>query len=106
MEVGVGIIGLGNVGKGTIEILHQNASCIREKLGFALTVKAVCSRSLEPSGFPELDSTVLRTNKWRDVVCDPSVDVVVEAIGGMSSASQIITEALGTHKSVVTANKE
>jgi homoserine dehydrogenase len=106
MEVGVGIIGLGNVGKGTVEILRQNASSIREKLGFALTVKAVCSRSLEPSGIPELDSTVLRTNTWREVVCDPSVDVVVEAIGGISTASQIITEALGTHKSVVTANKE
>jgi homoserine dehydrogenase len=106
MEVGVGIVGLGNVGKGTLEILQQNASSIREKLGFALTIKAVCSRSLERSGLPELNSAVLRTNNWRELVCDPAVDVVVEAIGGISSASQIIGEAFLQHKSVVTANKE
>jgi homoserine dehydrogenase len=106
MEVGVGIVGVGNVGLGTIEILTQNAASIREKLGFSLTVKAVCSRSIQQKSLPHLPSSVARKTNWRDVVCDPEVDVVVEVIGGTGTASHVIEEALRERKSVVTANKE
>jgi homoserine dehydrogenase len=106
MEVGVGIVGLGNVGLGTLEILQHNAPSIREKLGFPLSVKAVCSRSVLQKTLPALDPGVLRTDNWREVVCNPAVDVVVEVIGGTATASHIIDEALKERKSVVTANKE
>ena len=46
MEVTVGLIGLGNVGQGTLQILTENAKSIAEKLGFPLVVKAVCSRNI------------------------------------------------------------
>jgi homoserine dehydrogenase len=91
---------------GALEILHHNAPSIREKLGFLLTIKAVCSRSLQQKSLPQLDPGVLRTNNWREVVSNPTVDVVVEAIGGTGTASHIIEEALLQRKSVVTANKE
>ena len=45
-EVNVGIIGLGNVGSGTLAILTENAEQIALKLGFQLKVKALCSRSI------------------------------------------------------------
>ena len=45
-EVNVGIIGLGNVGSGTLAILTENAEQIALKLGFQLRVKALCSRSI------------------------------------------------------------
>lgn len=106
MEVTVGIIGLGNVGLGTLEILAENASSIREKLGFALSVKAVCTRSFKQKKLPPLDGAVVRTSDWREVIRDPKIDIVVEAIGGTATAGHIIEEALRQHKSVVTANKE
>lgn len=106
MEVGVGVIGLGNVGLGTLEILSANAVSIRDKLGFPLTVKAVCSRSVHGKSLPPLGPEVHRTGDWREVVCNPEVDVVVEVIGGTGTASQIIETALKERKSVVTANKE
>ena len=106
MNVGIGIVGLGNVGLGTLQILAENAEHIRSKLGFSLTVKALCSRSIFEKALPPLDGDVLRTTNWREVVCDPEVDVVAELIGGTATASQIIEEALREHKSVVTANKE
>lgn len=105
MEVGVGIVGLGNVGSGTLEILTQNAASIREKLGFALSIKSVCSRTIESKQL-NIGGRVMRTSNWRDVVCDPEVDVVVEAIGGTATAGHLIEEALRERKSVVTANKE
>ena len=106
MEVGIGVIGLGNVGLGALEILTENANSIREKLGFALKIKSVCSRSVHQKNLPRFESDVTRTTNWKEIVCDPEVDVVVEAIGGTGTASHIIEEALRERKSVVTANKE
>ena len=80
MEVGVGIIGLGNVGGGTLQILTENARSIEEKLGFPLRVKVVCSRSVHKKSLA-LDGTVLLTTDWRDVVADPEVDIVAEPGG-------------------------
>lgn len=106
MEVGVGIVGLGNVGLGALQILVENATAIEEKLGFALKVKAVCSRSVRQKTLPWIDGTVARTANWREVVHNPEVEIVVELIGGTATAGQLIEEALRQRKSVVTANKE
>jgi len=106
VEVTVGVIGLGNVGLGTLQILAENEKSIQEKLGFPLRVKAVCSRNVDQKKLPELPASVVRTPNWRDVVCDPEVDIVVEVIGGTGTAAQVIEEALRQRKSVVTANKE
>lgn len=106
MEVAVGIVGLGNVGLGTLQILTESASSIHEKLGFALNVRAVCSRNIQQKKLPSLNEPVVRTANWRDVVCDPEIDIVVEAIGGSGTSLHVIEEALRRRKSVVTANKE
>jgi len=105
-EVNVGIIGLGNVGMGTVEILVGNAVSIREKLGFPLKVKAVCSRSVQQKKLPDFGEPVMRTADWNEVVSHPDIDIVVEAIGGTGLAGQIIERAVEKGKSVVTANKE
>jgi homoserine dehydrogenase len=106
MEVGVGIVGVGNVGTGTLQILAENAHSIEEKLGFPLRVKAVCSRSIHSKSLLGLDASVLRTTEWREVVAHPEVDIVAELIGGAGTAGQLIEGAFHAHKSVVTANKE
>lgn len=106
MDVSVGIVGLGNVGLGTLQILTDNAKSIGEKLGFALKVKAVCSRTVQQKKLPCSDAALVKTSDWREVVADPEVDIVVEAIGGTATASHVIDEALRQRKSVVTANKE
>ena len=105
MDVKVGIVGLGNVGLGTLQILAENAKSIEEKLGFPLMVKTVCSRNVEQKSLPAIDG-VVRTADWREVVCDPQIDIVVELIGGTATAGHVIEEALRQRKSVVTANKE
>ena len=106
MEVGVALVGLGNVGSGTLEILTENSVQIREKLGFSLKVKAVCARSFANKRLPPLAPGVLQTTSWRDVCCHPEVDVVVEVIGGTDDAASLIEASLRAGKSVVTANKE
>ncbi len=101
--INVGIIGLGNVGAGTLQILQENADQIALKLGFPLCVRAVCSRNL--SNKPATDGAI-RTTDWREVVSHPDIHIVAELIGGTGVAREIIDAAIANGKSVVTANKE
>jgi homoserine dehydrogenase len=105
-EVGLGIIGLGNVGSGTLTILAENAEQIALKLGFQLKVKAVCSRTVHSKNLPAALGPVMRTTDWREVVAHPDVQIVAELVGGTSVASEIFDAAIAHKKSVVTANKE
>jgi homoserine dehydrogenase len=105
-EVNVGIVGLGNVGIGTLTILTENAEQIALKLGFQLRVKALCSRSLAAKKLPAGLSSAVQTTNWRDVVTHPEVDIVAELVGGTGVAREIIDAAIQNRKSVVTANKE
>jgi len=104
--VNVGVVGLGNVGSGTLEVLAANAGQIEQKLGFPLRVTMVCSRSAETKKLPDALGRVKRTSDWRQVVTDPDVDIVAELVGGTSVAAEIIDGATANRKSVVTANKE
>jgi homoserine dehydrogenase len=105
-DVHVGVIGLGNVGSGTLAILAANADQIALKLGFRLHVAAVCSRSVNSKPIPGIPDSALRTTDWREVVAHPQVDVVAELVGGTAVASEIIEAAIANGKSIVTANKE
>ncbi|MBC7927949.1 MAG: homoserine dehydrogenase [Bryobacteraceae bacterium] len=105
-RVNVGIVGLGNVGMGTIAVLTENQQQIALKLGFDLKVEALCSPSVSKKVFPPQLAGALRTTDWREVVCHPDVDIVVELIGGTGVAREVILEAIQQRKSVVTANKE
>ena len=104
--VNLGVIGLGNVGSGTLDILAENADQITLKLGFPLRVAAVCSRHVSGKKLPAALGSPLRTTNWREVVEHPDVQIVAELIGGTSVARKVIEAAADAGKSVVTANKE
>lgn len=105
-EVNVGLVGLGNVGMGTLAILTENASQIALKLGFHLRVKAICSPSIRDKKLPAGMDSVFQTPNWQEVVTHPEVDIVAELVGGSGVAREIIDAAIANRKSVVTANKE
>lgn len=105
-EVNVGIVGLGNIGSGTMTILAENADQIALKLGFRLNVTAVCDLLIDSKQVPEALGPVLRTADWREVTGHPEVDIVLELVGGTTVAADIINAAIDNGKSVVTANKE
>ena len=105
-DVGVGIVGLGNVGSGTITILAENAEQIALKLGFRLRVKIVSSLDADTRALPEALGAVEKTLDWRRVATHPEVDIVVELVGGTTVAREILETAIDNRKSVVTANKE
>src|SRR6516165_6260978 len=85
-SVRVGIVGLGNVGSGTLAILTESSGQICRKLGFPLSIRAVCSRSVHSKELPPLTGEVLKTTDWREVVAHPEIDVVAELVGGTGVA--------------------
>jgi homoserine dehydrogenase len=105
-RVNVGIVGLGNVGMGTIAVLTENARQISLKLGFDLRIKGVCSRSVATKQLPASIKSVFKTTDWRELVSHPDIDIVAELVGGTTVAREILTCAIQERKSVVTANKE
>jgi homoserine dehydrogenase len=104
--VNIGIIGLGNVGSGTLDILAENAAGIALKLGFPLEVRAVCSRGIAGKTLPPAFDKALKTAHWREVVELKDVQIVVELVGGTGVAREIVETSIARGKSVVTANKE
>ncbi|MBM3738727.1 MAG: homoserine dehydrogenase [Acidobacteria bacterium] len=105
-DVNAGIIGLGNVGSGTLAILAENGAQIAQKLGFRLKVAAVCSRHVGAVAVPEALGPVRRATDWREITNAPDIDIVAELVGGATTARDIVESAIAAGKSVVTANKE
>jgi homoserine dehydrogenase len=103
-QVNVGIIGFGTVGAGTAEILLKNREIIRKRVGLDIVLKRVADLDLKSDRGITLPSGVL-SNDSNGLLNDPEIDIVVELIGGMTTAKSFISTALKNGKHVVTANK-
>jgi homoserine dehydrogenase len=98
----LGIMGLGVVGSGLVELIKKNAGVIERKSDVKLeVVKALVKTQGKPRPLPS-DQITYNPD---ELICDPNVDVVVEVIGGIEPARTYILKALEVGKSVVTANK-
>jgi len=104
--VNIGIIGLGNVGSATLDVLAENAADIALKLGFPLRVRGLCSLGIASKTIPPAFDSALKTADWREIVNLPDVHIVAELVGGSGVAREIVEAAIARGKSVVTANKE
>ncbi|MEH2055489.1 MAG: homoserine dehydrogenase [Nostoc sp.] len=102
MGVKLGILGLGTVGTGTVQLLQDSAG--RHPLLQEVEIYRVGVRSLDKPRAVELSTEVLTTD-LESVVNDPVVDIVVEVMGGLEPARSLILKALSNGKHVVTANK-
>jgi homoserine dehydrogenase len=103
--VRVGLLGCGHVGSALVRLITENGDAIEGRTGVRLQVEKVAVRNLSRERDVALPASAF-TNDARAVVTDPSVDVVVEVIGGIEPARELIVEALQGGKPVITANKE
>src|SRR5437763_1969093 len=101
----VGLLGCGTVGGALVELIDEQRDAIAERTGMRLCVSRVAVRNTAKQRSVDLGADVL-TNDAMTVVEDPSVDVVVELIGGIEPARELILTALQNGKAVVTGNKE
>jgi homoserine dehydrogenase len=100
--IGIGIIGLGTVGRGTYEILRDHRSLIKEKTGVDIAVLGAAEVNQERRR--DLESELLFRDAL-DLINDPQIDIIVELVGGTGIAYEFISQAIEKKKWVVTANK-
>ncbi len=101
--INVGLLGLGTVGGGTLTVLRRNAEEISRRAGREIRVVRAAVRNLEKA--KTLAGNLPLSSNPFDVVDDPEIDIVVELIGGLEPARELVMQAIANGKHVVTANK-
>jgi len=102
--INVGLLGLGTVGGGTLTVLRRNATEITRRAGREIRVIMAAVRDLDKAK-PYASAGLTLTDNPFAVVDNPDIDIVVEMMGGISPAKELILMAIENGKHVVTANK-
>ena len=102
--VKVGLLGLGTVGGGTVNVLSRNAEEITRRAGRGIEITHAAARDLNKPRICNTDNIKLSQDPLA-VVDDPEVQIIVELIGGDSLAREMVMRAIANGKHVVTANK-
>ena len=107
-QINIGLLGLGTVGGGVAKIMHEHAQKMSDTEGIQYRVSKIFVRDIEKSKakHPGLPEDIQLTTDFNDVINDPHIDIVVEAMGGTSFAADCIESALRAGKHIVTANKD
>ena len=100
----VGMLGIGNVGRGTYQALEMNKAKIAETTGLDIEIVRILNRHPEKDRGIDIPKEKY-TPDVADILDDPDIDIVVELIGGIEPATEYMARALSNGKSVVTANK-
>ena len=100
----VGLLGLGTVGCGTIEVLRRNREEIARRAGREIVIKVAAARDPKKARKVSLEGIEIASSA-EAIVTRPDIDIVVELIGGETEARELVLKALDAGKHVVTANK-
>ena len=100
----VGMLGIGNVGRGTYQALEMNKAKIAETTGLDIEIVRILNRHPEKDRGIDIPKEKY-TPDVADILDNPDIDIVVELIGGIEPATEYMARALSNGKSVVTANK-
>ncbi|MBE0438576.1 MAG: homoserine dehydrogenase [Gammaproteobacteria bacterium] len=103
-SVKIGVLGLGTVGSGTVNVLGRNIKEITRRAGRDIEITRAADRDLESPKKCNTEGIAL-TDDAMDIVNDPDIQIVVELIGGTGIARELVLKAIENGKHVVTANK-
>lgn len=104
-KVNIGLIGFGVVGGGIVEILQKNKSLIEQRTGVEICLKKISDLDIRKRRKVTVKKNILTTDPM-EVINDPEIKIIVEAIGGTRPARELIIKAIQNGKHIVTPNKE
>lgn len=104
-EIKIGLVGLGTVGSSVLKMITENSHKVQNITGRNLSIKTVVVRNVAKHQ-QEVPEGVTVTDDLTAIVDDPEIKIVVEVMGGVHPAKEIITSLLKAKKHVVTANKD
>ncbi len=104
-SIKAGLLGFGTVGRGTFNVLKRNQEEISRRAGRGIEITRIAVRDVARAQ-AALDGDAVRVDAdpW-SLINDPSIDIVIEAMGGIEPAREFVLQALARGKHVVTANK-
>jgi homoserine dehydrogenase len=102
--VKVGVLGLGTVGGGTVNVLKRNAAEIARRAGREIIITRASAKDLDKERICDTQGIILTTDPM-DIINDPEIDIVLELIGGAGPVKEMVLKAIENGKHVVTANK-
>ena len=102
--VQVGMLGLGTVGSGVLQMIQNNEDKVANVTGRQLNVKKVLVK--HPERHQKVQGEIDLTTDIQEIIDDQEIQIVVELIGGIHPAKEYIEMALHSRKNVVTANKD
>ncbi|MGH7197701.1 MAG: homoserine dehydrogenase [Candidatus Omnitrophota bacterium] len=102
--VNIGLFGLGTVGTGVVKILQSQAAALEKKTGVRVVLKKICVKNPGKKRLVKVNRRLIMKDA-KAILKDPFIDIVVELIGGIHPAKELILEAFRSGKHVVTANK-
>lgn len=103
-KINIGVIGFGTIGSSVVSLLLARRKIFRDRTGIDLCLMKVCDKDLSSRREVSLPKGML-TKDANKIIRDPNIDIVVELIGGVHPAKEIVMKALSSGKHVVTANK-
>lgn len=103
-RVTVGLVGFGTVGTGVAKVLLRNAEVIARRVGIPVDLVRIVDLDVTTDRGMTLPDGLL-TSDLNSVLNDPSIDMIIELIGGYDAAKRLILDAMAKGKHVVTANK-
>lgn len=103
--VKIGMLGMGTVGGGVAAIIERNGELLAEKTEIRPVLRRVLVRDIARPRAVDLPTQTYTTHP-DEVIRDPSIDVIVELMGGIEPARTLISAALQEGKDIVTANKD
>ena len=103
-RMNVGLLGIGTVGGGVFELLKSNMNEIQRKTATDIKIVAVADKDITRAE-EIVDASIEVTDDPFKLVSDKNIDVIVELIGGITIAKDLVVKAIENKKHVVTANK-
>ncbi len=100
----VGVLGLGTVGGGAVNVLKRNAAEIARRAGREIIITRASAKDLSKARICDTQGIILSTDPM-DIINDPEIEIVLELIGGAGIVKEWVLKALENGKHVVTANK-
>ena len=100
----VGILGLGTVGGGVVNVLQKNSKSIKRRTGVEIELVIAGVRDISKKRICDTKKIQLTEDPF-EVVNHPDIDVVLELIGGFGLAKELVEQAINNGKHIITANK-
>lgn len=102
--VKVGVLGLGTVGGGTVNVLKRNAAEIARRAGREIVITRASAKDLNKQRICDTQGIALTTDPY-EIINDPEIEIILELIGGAGPVKDMVLKAIENGKHVVTANK-